>query len=284
VKLRRARSEIYVPDGLPPAEALARTTHLAVGAHQDDVEIMAYAGILDCYAKKDRWFAAAITTNGAGSDRSGPYAEFTDEQMQQVRRVEQRKAAFVGEYAAVAMLDYSSAQVKQPPARDVVDDLKDVLLAARPTVVYTHNLADKHDTHVSTSLRLIQALREIEPSARPGKLLGCEVWRDLDWMVDSDKIALDVSGRESLAAALVGIFDSQISGGKRYDLATLGRRRAHATYHESHGVDRTTGMTFAMDLTPLLADPGLDPVAYTLDYADRFAKDVRERLTKLSAG
>jgi LmbE family N-acetylglucosaminyl deacetylase len=284
VKLRRARSEIYVPDGLPPAEALARTTHLAVGAHQDDVEIMAYAGILDCYAKKDRWFAAAITTNGAGSDRSGPYADFTDEQMQQVRRVEQRKAAFVGEYAAVAMLDYSSAQVKQPPARDVVEDLKDVLLAARPTVVYTHNLADKHDTHVSTSLRLIQALREIEPSARPGKLLGCEVWRDLDWMVDSDKVALDVSGRESLAAALVGIFDSQISGGKRYDLATLGRRRAHATYHESHGVDRTTGMTFAMDLTPLLADPGLDPVAYTLDYADRFAKDVRERLTKLSAG
>jgi LmbE family N-acetylglucosaminyl deacetylase len=245
---------------------------------------MAYAGILDCYAKKDRWFAAAITTNGAGSDRSGPYADFTDEQMQQVRRVEQRKAAFVGEYAAVAMLDYSSAQVKQPPARDVVDDLKDVLLAARPTVVYTHNLADKHDTHVSTSLRLIQALREIEPSARPGKLLGCEVWRDLDWMIDSDKVALDVSGRESLAAALVGIFDSQISGGKRYDLATLGRRRAHATYHESHGVDRTTGMTFAMDLTPLLADPGLDPVAYALGYADRFTKDVRERLTRLSAG
>jgi LmbE family N-acetylglucosaminyl deacetylase len=282
VKLRKPSSEIFVPDGLAPAEALARTTHLAVGAHQDDVEIMAYAGILDCYAKRDRWFAAAITTNGAGSDRSGPYADFTDEQMQQVRRAEQRKAAFVGEYAAVAMLDYSSAQVKQPPARDVVDDLKKILHAARPTIVYTHNLADKHDTHVSTALRLIQALRELEPAERPGKLLGCEVWRDLDWMADSDKIALDVSGRESLAAALVGIFDSQISGGKRYDLATLGRRRAHATYHESHGVDRTTGMTFAMDLSPLLADPGLDPVDYAQGYVDRFTKDVRDRLTKLA--
>jgi hypothetical protein len=57
-------------------------------------------------------------------------------------------------------------------------------------------------------------------------VLGCEVWRDLDWLLDSDKVALDSSAKPELAAALLKVFDSQISGGKRYDLATLGRRAA----------------------------------------------------------
>ena len=35
-------------------------------------------------------------------------------------------------------------------------------------------------------------------------------------------------------AALIGVFDSQIAGGKRHDLAVLGRRRANATYNASH--------------------------------------------------
>jgi len=61
------------------------------------------------------------------------------------------------------------------------------------------------------------------------------VWRDLDWLVDSDKAPFDVSEHENLQAALLGVFDSQIAGGKRYDLASMGRRRANATYFESHG-------------------------------------------------
>ena len=42
-------ADVFVPDGLPPAAALARTTHLAIAAHQDDIEIMAYHGIAECF-------------------------------------------------------------------------------------------------------------------------------------------------------------------------------------------------------------------------------------------
>ena len=63
---------------------------------------------------------------------------------------------------------------------------------------------------------------------------------------------LNVESHENLAAALLGVFDSQICGGKRYDLATMGRRRAHATYFASHGVDESTSLTFAtMHLAPI---------------------------------
>ena len=131
------------------------------------------------------------------------------------------------------------------------------------------------------TLKTIAALRRLPRAARPARVLGCEVWRDLDWMTDADKVPFNVSGHENMQAALLGVFDSQICGGKRYDLATMGRRKAHATYFASHGVDTTTGLNFGMDLTPLVNDPKLDPAAYAQSIIDRFAQEVAERMKKL---
>ena len=82
--------------------------------------------------------------------------------------------------------------------------------------------------------------------------------------------------------SLIGLFDSQIAGGKRYDLAVLGRRRAHATYRESHQLDRSTALSLAMDLTPLLQDAGLDPASHLRALVGRFAAEVDERLARLN--
>jgi LmbE family N-acetylglucosaminyl deacetylase len=281
MQLNNPGAEVFVPDGTPVEQALARTTHLAVGAHQDDLEIMAYRSILECFQQPDKWFCGVNVTNGAGSPRDDLYRDYTDEMMQVVRRKEQKKAAVVGEYTAQVFLDYSSAATKDGSNPAVKEDLVKVLLATRPQIVYTHNLADKHDTHVAVTLRVIAALRELPEDAKPQQVLGCEVWRDLDWMADSDKVPMDVSAHENLAAALLGVFDSQICGGKRYDLATMGRRRAHATYFESHGVDVSTSLIYAMDLTPLIRDPSLDVLSYVQGFIDRFAQDVRSRIEKL---
>ena len=281
MSFRNPTAELFVPDGRPAEEALRRTTHLCVSAHQDDIEIMAFHGILECFSRKDRGFLGVTVTDGAGSPRDGIYASCTDQEMQKIRRAEQKKAAVVGGYCAMALLDYPSPVVKDGRRREVVEDIRDLAAAAHPQTVYTHNLADKHDTHVGVALRTIAALRELPPEARPQAVYGCEVWRDLDWMCDSDKVAFDLSARENLAAALLGVFDSQIAGGKRYDLATLGRRRAHATYHASHGTDATTGLCFAMDLKPLVDDPALGIEEYVQGYLRRFAEDVGARLKKM---
>jgi LmbE family N-acetylglucosaminyl deacetylase len=274
-----AAADLYIPDGTAPEAALARTTHLCVSAHQDDIEIMAYHGIAECFGRKDRWFTGVVVTNGAGSPRSGIYGDYTDEEMQKVRLIEQRKAAFVGDYAAQLQLGFSSSQVKDPKSPAVVDDLAAILRATRPEVVYLHNLADKHDTHIAVAKRCISALRAVRAEARPRKVYGCEVWRDLDWLGDTEKVALPVSERSNIAAALVGVFDSQVTGGKRYDLATAGRRLAHATYYASHGTDVETALTFAMDLTPLVDDPSLPIADYVLGAVDRFRADIQKRLS-----
>ncbi len=152
MKLHLDTSEIFVPDDLPVEAALGRTTHMAVSAHQDDIEIMAARPILDCFQQKDKWFTGVVVTDGRGSPRDGLYKEYDDEEMRLVRFKEQRKAALVGEYAAQVMLDYPSKVVKDGSATEPGDDLALLLAAARPVEVYTHNLADKHDTHVATAL------------------------------------------------------------------------------------------------------------------------------------
>jgi len=280
--LHNPTAEIYVPDGAPGEAALARTTHMAIGAHQDDLEIMAFHGILACFGKPDKHFTGVTATNGAGSPRDDLYAHYTDEEMQRVRRVEQKKAAFLGEYSAHVFLDYTSGAVKEGASTHVIEDLKRIIGAAQPQVIYTHNLADKHDTHVSVALRVIRALRELPAAARPQHLYGCEVWRNLDWLNDKDKVVFDVSAHENLATSLVGIFDSQICGGKRYDLATMGRRRANASYLESHATDVATSVIFGIDLTPLVKDVSLDVKDYIGGFINRFAEEVSNRLAKLS--
>ena len=280
MNFHNATAQIFIPDGRAPGEALARVTHLGIGAHQDDLEFMAFHGIAACFHSEAEWFGGVTCTNGSGSARTGAYEKFTDAQMMAVRREEQRQAAIVGRYAAMIQLDYPSAVVKDAADVTLKNDLKAILAATRPRVVYTHNPADKHDTHIAVVVPVIQAIRELPREQRPAQVHGCEVWRNLDWMPDAEKIAHEVSGHDHLAAALNGIFDSQIAGGKRYDLAVLGRRRANATFFASHGVDQSDALAFAMDLTPLAHDDSLDIVDYVAGFIDRFRADVVAKLGK----
>ena len=274
----KKNAEIYVPNGGDAEAALKKTTHMAISAHEDDIEIMAIDGIVKTFMKPDASFTAVVATDGAGSARDGRYADYTDEQMKAVRVVEQKKAAMVGDYGALVMLQYSSAEMKNKDDKNYEKDLMKVLDAARPDVIYTHNLADKHDSHIATVIKTIKALREMK-GYKPQHIYGCEVWRGLDWLLDEDKTAFDVSGFDSLANAVLGVFDSQIAGGKRYDLATDGRRRANATYYASHAVDNAEKLSFALELTPLL-DKNIDIADFICTYIDRFKNDVKAKLAK----
>jgi len=280
MKLHQASARTFVPDGTPVPDALRRITHLGIGAHQDDLEFMAYHGILECFARADRWFGGVTCTNGSGSSREGAYAAFSDTQMMAVRRTEQDTAAVIGQYGVMIQLDYPSQATKSPNDPSLQNDLRAILEATRPETVYTHNLADKHDTHIGVVIAALLAMRELPRDQRPNRVIGCEVWRNLDWLPDAEKVLMDVSGRDHLAAALNGVFDSQIAGGKRYDLATLGRRSANATFFDSHATDRANQVIYGMDLTPLVRDETRDIVEYVGGLVERLQADASTKLRR----
>lgn len=280
VTFRHPKHDVFIPDQTDPWTALRRVTHLGIVSHQDDLEIAAYHGITECFHRENEWFGGVVVTDGGGSPRKGDYADHTDEEMQQVRLLEQRKAAYVGEYGFMAQLGYPSDEIKKSQDGPVVEDLKFILEHAQPRTLYLHNPCDRHDTHVATFHRCLEALRALPQEMRPQKVYGCEVWRKLDWLLTEDKVMLRVDKHPHLLRPLLGVFDSQISGGKRYDLAEEGLRHANATYFDSHTTDKTSLLTFAMDLTPLVQDDSLDVADFTLGFVRRLEQDVAQRLKK----
>lgn len=275
---RHEKHDIFIPDSTDPTEALKRVTHLGIVSHQDDLEIAAYHGITECFHAKNKWFGGVVVTDGGGSPRKGDYADYTDEEMKQVRLIEQRKAAYVGEYSTMIQLAYPSDDVKYNRRPDVAADIACILENTAPEIVYVHNPCDRHDTHVATFMRCLEAIRSLPKDKRPKAVYGCEVWRKLDWLLSDDKVMLKVDKHSHLLRPLLGVFDSQISGGKRYDLAEEGLRHANATYFDSHTTDKTSLLTFAMDLTPLAQDDKLCVEEYTLGYVRRLEADVKKRL------
>src|SRR4030042_2988191 len=143
MKFHQSTAELFIPDGLAPEGALRRTTHLAISAHQDDIEIMAVEPMLSCFQQPDLWFSAVVMSDGRGSPRDDLYKDYSDEDMRVVRIKEQKKAAIVGEYASLVLLDYPSRAIKDAKNQQPVEDLQLIFNATRPRFVYTHNLADK---------------------------------------------------------------------------------------------------------------------------------------------
>ena len=280
MNFNKDNADIFVPDESDANSALAKTTHLAIVAHQDDTEILAYHGIAECYGLKDKWFSSVIVTNGAGSPRSGIYENYTNDEMIDVRRIEQRKAAFVGDFAIQLQLAYPSSEIKDNDNKNAVDDLEKILKTSQPEVLYLHNPADKHDTHIAVLARCIEAIRRLPMEERPQKVYGCEVWRNLDWLDDDEKVFLAVDKYKNLSSALIGIFDSQITGGKRYDLAIQGRRVANATFKQSHAVDQTDMIDFAIDLSPMIQDDSITLADFITAHLDQFKSNVLNAVNK----
>jgi len=254
--------DIYVPDGTPLEQALARTTHLGIGAHPDDLEIMAIPGILQCHQHQDYWFTGVVLCDGASSPRQGQYANFSDADMARQRRQEQRAAAQLGGYSVQLQLGYSSEQLRRPAQSAVIDNLALVLAHCKPHSVYLHNPADAHATHRAAVSLCMQALQALPQGQLPAEVHGVEVWRSLDWLTDPFRRSLPVSDPGKLQQALLRCHDSQVSGGKRYDTAIIARQQANATLAESHAVDQQQPCALAMNLRPVLEDPSVDLPAY----------------------
>jgi len=249
---------------------------MAVAAHFDDVEFMAYSAIVESL-NSDNGFCAVVATDGSGSARSGKFADITDRQMVDIRAKEQIKAAQLGRYSRLDMLMYPSADIKKhnPQFEKSVADL---ILELKPTTVYTHNLFDKHPTHIAVSKAVVSAIRQLQFDNRPQSLIGCEVWRGLDFVCDQQKIAMDTSFDEEFAKNLFGTFESQIQGGKRYDKAVIGRWLANATFFESHIVDKKPKIAFAIDMTPLIKFDDMSFAEYVNMHIDMFRQQVLDNL------
>ena len=277
MQFKKSNATIYFPG----KESLDSVTDMCIAAHQDDIEIMAYGPISECYNSDTRNFCGIVMTDGAGSPRAGEYSNYTNEQMKEVRIQEQNDAAKLGNYTAILQLGYSSSEIKDGANKDTVDELYDILCQVKPERLYTHNLADKHETHVAVVLRVIEAVRRMPEDIRPKEIVALEVWRNLDWLPDSEKVCVDTSKYPQLAEDLITVYRSQVVGGKSYDKAAIDRRCANATFFESHNTDEALSQSFGLDLMPLV-NGTQTPTDFIVSYIEKFRGEVENTIARLS--
>lgn len=179
------------------------------------------------------------------------------------------------------MLNYKSKDVKNKNNKNILGDIKTIIEYTKPDIVYTHSLTDRHQTHVATAIRVIEAFREIDIGIRPKKLYGCEVWGSLDWLGQEDKVVFDVSNNVNISQALVGVFNSQICDDKRYDIATIARREANATFSKIATEKGAKFVNYAMDMTNIIGASNKEILNY-LDYQiENFKRKSHYNVTKL---
>ncbi len=275
------QANFYAPQGQDPSNALASTTHLGIGAHADDLEILAFPGIATCFQDPKKHFSGVVVTDGAGAPRTGRFSSTPDTELISLRQKEQRAAADLGKYASVLQLAHPSTAVRQANRTPVVAELRQILEIARPEVLYLHNPADRHETHLGVLLACLEALRGLPAPALPKEVYGCEVWGDLDWVPSSHLVRLPCPAPETLGPSLLRCFQSQVEGGKRYDRAAIGRRHAHATFGNPTQPDSAEEVVFALDLRPLL-ETKVTLTEFLAPTLDLFREQTLARLEKLS--
>ncbi len=272
--------QLWTPDGRAATEALAGVTHLGVGAHADDLEIMAWPGIAEARAADGLAFAGITCTDGGDSPRAGPFAGTAREAMVRIRRAEQIEAARRGGYACMIQPGLLSREVRAPGRGGLADLVAEVAEASAASIVYTHSPLDAHPTHRAVCAAVIAGLRRLPEARRPERVLGCEVWRGLDWLPPNRVLRLDASADPGLARDLIAQFRSQTEGGKRYVEAALGRWSERATFGDPHAVDDFAAVALALDLSPAVR--GETPLqALAADLLESAAAAIRRELADL---
>ena len=268
------KGQIYLPQNRNPN----KVKYLCICAHQDDCEIMAIDGILKGFYSKKYSFALVVTSDGAGSARTGEFKNYTDEMMKKVRIQEQKEASEIGRYNSLYLLNYTSTEIKNKSNDLIVDEYLKIIKELRPEVIYTHNILDKHPTHLGVALKVIKAVRSLSKEEQPKLFYGCEVWRGLDWISDDLKVGFNVSRNIRLAKKLLDVYKSQIAGGKEYTKATIGRRYQNATYFQSHSVDICKQVSYAISYAPLLKNKELSIKEFALSFVDKLKEEVINNL------
>lgn len=275
---RNKTADLYVPDGKPIQDALTRTSHLGICSAQDELEVAALHGVIECFGNAKQWFAGVVCTDGAESARTSPYVECSDRQMAVIRMNEQKEASRIGQYGLLAQLNYPSGVIRDPKHTALSEDLADILTATRPKIVYTHNPLARNDTHISIFVSVVEALRRVHPGRRPEKLYCCETWRGLEWVPETDRVVLDVSERTHLGDALLGLYDTQLADGLRFDQIFRARREANAGLLLSHRYPNAKQVIYAIDMSRLMSEDSINTLDFVVDLIDRFSDDIRERL------
>jgi LmbE family N-acetylglucosaminyl deacetylase len=276
--------DYFSPKSLDLVSALGQSRIVGIGAHSDDLDFMCLSAIeKGRTADGQSTFFGMILSNGSGSKRGKAFESFSDSDFIELRRREQRESAGISGFTGVLQFSYPSAQVKRKSFAKLQTEVAALLAAAPVEAVFTHSPFDRHDTHRAVCFHVLSAIQSLPRARRPKKVIGCEVWRSLDWLPEKYRKIFPICTTEPQMRRLFSVYQSQILGAKNYVDAVIGRKRSHATFSESHERDAADFCEIGVDLSPVaLGKRSLNQ--FCDEVLQEFQKEIRQELKGYSNG
>ena len=268
--------KVYVPSKQPLKEVYAKSKHLAIVAHADDIEMLALRPI----TQRSQGFFGIVMGDNKGRPLKPEYKKVSLSKVQNIRESEQEKVARLAKYRGVAFLRLKSKDIKNVRKKEqVVKAIYELIKDMPLKEVYTHSLFDNHPTHVAVAEITIAALKKLPLANRPKAVYGMEVWGSLEWLPDRYKVAFDVSGSVAFIKKLLSFYKSQSYKGHRYDEALLARLKANAMFGKTHNFSTKKALVYGLDLLALLKKGSPSCKKYIEGIIEEFLKEKKNNLS-----
>lgn len=200
------RAMKYVPTAAKQGTLVA----LGFAVEAGDLEVIASSHISDVICDGHRSFVGVITRTPHDVEAVGAYSGFDADEMVTVRLHEAQKAANIGSYQALYLLNYGELA---EPSPELVADYRDLLVTYRSDIVFTYSPLDRNREHLVSLKALLQAVNSLEAEQRPAHIYAVNTGGDLGQLLAEELVDLDYDARLPLIESMLSVYVSLAEAG-----------------------------------------------------------------------
>lgn len=200
---------------VPTSAKTGTIVSLCIAGECGDVERLGLGGVIDALYNPNKSFVGVVTRAPHDIQNGGRYGLYSPADMIDIRLAEQQKAANIGSYGSIYVLNYQSYEDRE----SIIEDYVSLFKAYRPEIVYTYSPFEKDPAKIEVMKMVITALGRIEDGYRPQVIYGSYLGASLDLLADGQSVSLGLDSKVEYAYSVLDIYDSANENGENWDVA-----------------------------------------------------------------
>lgn len=195
---------------VPTTKKEGRFVTMGFGVEIGDLERISSSYINDNFCDGNRCFVGVISRAPHNILGKNLYAGYSDQDMISIRMQEAVKAANIGSYASLYLLNYASLKEEK---NFLLSDYKNLLNNYRPDVIFTFSPFDDDIDHIVSLTVLIEAIKQIK-NYSPKHIFAVNTFGDFGAFNPEGLIHLNLSKQRDLINSLISVYVSIKEEGK----------------------------------------------------------------------
>ncbi len=194
---------------IPTSNKKGKQVAMGFAVEAGEIEVISSAHISDILCEGNRSFVGVITRTPHDVLPCGDYEAYSENDMVSVRLHESIKAANIGSYQALYLLnDGELEEVNE----ELVNDYYDLLFTYKPDIVYTYSPLDRNKEHIISLKALLLALSKLEDYF-PEHIYAVHFDGEGYIFDEEDIVHLDVDSRYDIINSMLSVYVSLSEAG-----------------------------------------------------------------------